>query len=192
MTQPYDTRPEYIERAKIAAKLYDEGTSFRAFHKINGLSTRDVERAFRLGFVEKRTHQEAAKLHRDQHGPTIMGEEARQKTSERMSKHNPGGRSKWFEVAGKKVQGTWERDFALFLEENQVEWIRCKPLTYVLDDKERKYTPDFYLPKYNLYVEIKGYWWGNDKKKMEAVIKQHQDKKFQIVETTDFKNILPL
>lgn len=49
--------------------------------------------------------------------------------------------------------------------------------------KKRHYTPDFYLPKYNMYVEIKGHWWGNDKEKMVTVIEQYPDKQLLIIES---------
>ena len=39
------------------------------------------------------------------------------------------------------------------------EWMRMnkKQFDYVFENKDRKYTPDFYLPGTNEYVEIKGY-----------------------------------
>lgn len=67
-----------------------------------------------------------------------------------------------------------------------IAWERCKPLKYVLDGKTKNYTPDFYLPAFDLYVEIKGRWWGNDRNKMDAVIKQHPDKKFFIIEKEQY------
>lgn len=107
---------------------------------------------------------------------------ARMQTSKRQSEQNSGGKAKWFTVAGKKVQGTWERDFAKRLEDQHIAWRRCESLIYTSDGIEKRYTPDFYLPERNLYVEIKGYWWGNDRHKMDLVLEQHSDKKFIIIE----------
>jgi len=122
--------------------------------------------------------------------PSVMSKEARKRQSKRMSEHNPGGRSKWYEVNGKKVQGTWERDIALKLSEMNIEWERCKPIEYLIDNETKNYTPDFYLPTENIYLEVKGYWWGNDKQKMDNVIKQHPDKKIFIIEEKEFNQIL--
>lgn len=37
-------------------------------------------------------------------------------------------------------------------------WQRCKEsFGYEFENKKRKYTPDFYLPESNEYVEVKGY-----------------------------------
>jgi hypothetical protein len=117
-----------------------------------------------------------------------MGEEARIRTSKRMTKHNPGGKCKWYEVNGIKVQGRWERDFAIYLNTQTIRWQRPKYLKYVKEGTVRRYTPDFYLPDKNLYIEIKGRWWGDDRNKMNLVISQHQDKKFLIIEDTNFSN----
>lgn len=59
-----------------------------------------------------------------------------------------------------------------------------------MDGKVRSYTPDFYLPKENIYLEIKGYWWGDDKRKMEIVVETYKDTKFVIIEKEEYKKIL--
>lgn len=111
-----------------------------------------------------------------------------------MSLHNPGGKCKWFEVAGQKVQGSWERDIALKFEQLKINWNKLKVnsdiLKYIINNIEKSYTPDFYLKEYNLYIEIKGFWWGNDKEKMDAVMDQHPDKKILIIEKKLYKSII--
>ena len=106
--------------------------------------------------------------------------------SEKLSKNNKGGRCKWFEVKKKngeviKVQGTWEVRFANVLSEIDEMWL--KPSLYHTKHsfkwidktgKEHTYTPDFYSPKLDKYFEVKGYWWGNDKEKMECVHQQNE------------------
>jgi hypothetical protein len=111
--------------------------------------------------------------------------ESKQKMSICASKNNRGGKCKWFEVIklnGEKykVQGTWERLFSSVLNIIDENWIKPgvgnKEHTYKwIDDDctEHNYTPDFYSPKLNKYFEVKGYWWGNDKRKMELVLSQH-------------------
>lgn len=120
--------------------------------------------------------------------------ESRRKIGEKLSINNKGGRAKWYDVAGQRVQGTWERDIALKLEEMKIKWIKLKTnrdtLKYVMDGKIRSYTPDFYLEDYNLYLEIKGFWWGNDKEKMRIVLETHKDKNIFIVEKEQFNKIM--
>ena len=112
--------------------------------------------------------------------PRLNGEEARAKTSERMSLHNPGGRTKWYKVNGISVQGTYERDFALALENQLIKWEKIKTnnhlFKYEKNGKIKSYAPDIFIPSMNLYVEIKGYWWGDDENKMKLVKEQHEDK----------------
>lgn len=126
--------------------------------------------------------------------PSRMGKEAREKLSERQSLQNSGGRSKWFEVNGVKVQGTWERDVAIKLNEMCVEWVKPKTnkfiFKYEMDGKIRSYSPDFYLPEFDVYLEIKGYWWGRDREKMDLVASQYPDKRIVIVEKREFELIV--
>lgn len=121
-------------------------------------------------------------------------EESKRKISQKLSINNKGGRSKWYDVAGQKVQGTWEKNVALKFEELGIKWKKLKTnkdtLEYVMDNKIRCYTPDFYLSTYNVYLEIKGHWWGRDKEKMDIVLKTHTDKNIVIVEKEQYEKIL--
>ena len=120
--------------------------------------------------------------------------ETRRKISEKLSINNKGGRSKWYEVAGQKVQGTWERNVALKFEELGIKWIKLKTnkgtLEYVMDDKVRCYTPDFYLPEYNVFLEVKGCWWGRDREKMDIVLETYPDKNIVIIEKEQYDKFL--
>ncbi len=111
--------------------------------------------------------------------------EARKILSEKQSLNNSGGKSKWFDVAGKRVQGTYEKQFAEQLEVEGILWEKVKTnnhiFKYVWEGKVRSYAPDFYLSELNLYVEIKGFWWGNDENKMIAVKEQHADKNLVVI-----------
>lgn len=121
-------------------------------------------------------------------------DETKQKISEKLSVNNKGGRAKWYDVAGQRVQGTWEQQVALKLEELGIKWIKLKTnkdvLKYVMDGKVRSYTPDFYLQDYSVYLEVKGFWWGRDKEKMQLVKEAHKDKNIVIVERDMYERLL--
>lgn len=121
-------------------------------------------------------------------------EESKRKISQKLSINNKGGRAKWYEVAGQKVQGTWERNVALKFEELGIEWKKLKTnkdvLEYVMDNKIRCYTPDFYLPSYNVFLEVKGRWWGRDREKMDIVLKTYPDKNIVIIEKEQYEKFL--
>lgn len=116
------------------------------------------------------------------------------KISKKLSINNKGGRAKWYTVAGQRVQGTWERDIAYKLEELCIEWYKLKTnkhtLQYVMDNKIRSYTPDFFLPAYDIYLEVKGFWWGRDKEKMELVQQAHPQVRICIIEKEQFDSIM--
>ena len=59
-----------------------------------------------------------------------------------------------------------------------------------MDGKLRHYTPDFYLPEYDVLLEVKGHWWGRDREKMDIVLKTHTDKNIVIVEKEHYEKIL--
>ena len=116
--------------------------------------------------------------------------------SKRMSQKNRGGRCKWYEVDGRRVQGTWERDLAMKMDELGIEWKRLAARgnrTWRYADgsgKVRRYSPDFYLPALELQLEVKGYWWGNDRQKMDWVQAQNPEARIRIVEGELFRELL--
>lgn len=65
---------------------------------------------------------------------------------------------KWYTVNNGikdiKVQGNWEKTVAEWLNSLDIKWDR-KRISY---DKTRTYTPDFWLPDYNFYIEVKGWF----------------------------------
>ena len=123
-----------------------------------------------------------------------MSEAARKKLSLEQSLNNRGGKCKWFEYKGQKLQGTWEFNIAKKLDELDIDWYKPKlhrdVWQYTLDGKLKSYTPDLYLPQHDIYLEIKGYWWGNDKNKMTAVVRENADKKLLIIQKEEYEKIM--
>lgn len=123
--------------------------------------------------------------------PTFLGrhhtEETKRKISKSISLNNHGGRCKWYNYNGINLQGTWELAIAKKLDQFSISWIKTKEKRYILEyiDNNKKlhsYNPDFYLKDYNCFLEIKGYWWGKDKRKMELVMQQNPNVKIKIIE----------
>jgi len=157
-----------------------------------GLSKSTDDRVLKMSNSLSKTMKE--KVETGEFVPRVMSELARKKLSESQSLHNRGGKCKWYVVSGVKVQGTWERDLAVKFDDIGISWIKPKTnndlFKYTINGKERSYAPDFYLPEYDIYLEIKGYWWGNDKDKMRAVIEQNPSKKIVIIEKKDYYRLL--
>lgn len=69
--------------------------------------------------------------------------------------HLRGGKRKYGEYF---VDSQWEIDAIKYFEFHQILFERkCGFFQYYFDGSERKYFPDFYLPSYDVYVEVKGY-----------------------------------
>lgn len=125
--------------------------------------------------------------------PRQITEEEKANLSSRMSSHNPGGKCRWYDVGTEKVQGRWERDLALKMNELQIAWTKRNQdrISYTDDTgKVRNYTPDFFLSELNLFLEIKGFWWGDDRTKMKQIASQHPQVVIVIVERALFQNLL--
>lgn len=79
------------------------------------------------------------------------------------SHSNVSGRVKSFDFLDSfnnkiKMKGKWELKFAVFLNDKNIKWTNViKPFPYFWNDSWHLYFPDFYLPDFNVYVEIKGY-----------------------------------
>lgn len=72
--------------------------------------------------------------------------------------HNSFGKSKLVEYNGISFHGNWEVEFAKFLDKHKISWIRStKKFNYIFENKNRFYTPDFYLTDLDIYIEVKGY-----------------------------------
>lgn len=89
------------------------------------------------------------------------------------------------EYSGIDLHGSWELSYAKFLDQKNVRWQRCKErFPYTYENKVRYYTPDFYLPDSNEYVEIKGYETEKDRIKWSQF-----PGKLIILKEKDLKNL---
>ena len=123
-----------------------------------------------------------------------LSEEHRQKISNTVKNkvlnnewHVSLARKMHHNYKGADLHGTWELAYAKWLDSQNILWERTKTkFPYVYKDKLRHYTPDFYLPTEDIYIEIKGY----STKKDEAKWSQFPaDKKLQILLYDDLINL---
>ena len=86
------------------------------------------------------------------------------------SSSNVNGRVKKVEYNGTILDSQWEVDFAKYCDNNNIVWGRPnKGFEYLYKNKTRIYYPDFYLPDYNVYVEVKGYKRDKDEYKWKTI-----------------------
>lgn len=86
---------------------------------------------------------------------------------------NPNSNVKWFIVNNGirdiKVQGKWELTIANWLNSNNIKWDRIR----IKYDGHRTYTPDFWLPEFNFFIEVKGWLRNEDIIKMNKVVMEN-------------------
>lgn len=83
---------------------------------------------------------------------------------------NKNGRVKKYKFKDVSLDGSWELLVAKYLDENNINWIRPnKGISYIWNDSQHKYFPDFYLVDFDFYLEIKGYETNRDKEKYKVV-----------------------
>jgi predicted nuclease of restriction endonuclease-like RecB superfamily len=75
---------------------------------------------------------------------------------------------------GSKVlmDSTWEVAMAERLDHLKISWDRREDMKLPYFSKagrKRNYIPDFYLPDYDIYIEVKGYWTDAARHKMTSV-----------------------
>jgi hypothetical protein len=75
------------------------------------------------------------------------------------------------------------------LTEMSIRWIRNIRLRY-FNEYWHTYTPDFYLPIMNAFIEVKGYYPDEDKLKMQLVLKYNPDVKIYFIGQCQYKEFL--
>jgi hypothetical protein len=99
--------------------------------------------------------------------------------------HNSFSKSRTHEYKGIKLYGTWELNYAKWLDLNNINWSRPKEkFKYILNNIERNYTPDFYLIDEDCYIEIKGYETEKDREKWKQFTK-----KLKVLKGKDLKEL---
>ena len=75
----------------------------------------------------------------------------------------------------------WEANFAKWCDSSGIKW-KYEPKTFelVLNNKKVNYIPDFYLPEFDCYIEIKGYWRFNAKDKVNQFLKTYTDINYKL------------
>lgn len=111
--------------------------------------------------------------------------EARTRSLQHEHLDKPYAHIKWYKVKNIKgeefsVRGHWEENVALQLNKLGIYWIKSKPLKY-FSEYWHNYTPDFYVPEKDVYIEVKGAYPIADQKKMKLVVEYNKDKRIYFI-----------
>jgi hypothetical protein len=101
------------------------------------------------------------------------------------TKNNVVGRVKNIDYNGVKLKGKWELIVAKWLDDNQINWEHeTKSFEYEWNGV-RNYYPDFYLPDFDFFIEVKGYVTDRDLSKWKNITNL---KVFKLSEINKIKN----
>lgn len=136
----------------------------------------------------------------------VMSDKTKQKISEAMMGKHAGSKNPMFGRSGKSsptfgrimnipskvvynntnMRSIWEVNFAKWLHLSNVKW-KYESKTFDLGDCT--YTPDFYLPEFDCYIEIKGYLTDYARNKINKFKKLYNDINFKLYKEKKLKQI---
>ena len=101
------------------------------------------------------------------------------------TKNNVVGRVKNIDYNGVKLKGKWELIVAKWLDDNQIKWEHETNSFEYEWNGIRNYYPDFYLPDFDFFIEVKGYVTDRDLSKWKNITNL---KVFKLNEINKIKN----
>ncbi len=92
-------------------------------------------------------------------------------------------RGEWYTLPnGNKIwlRSSFEMRVAKILTERNIRW-EYEPIAFPLENIEKTYRPDFYLPDYDLWLEVKGWMRPSAQEKIDAFFIQYPDKNLTVL-----------
>lgn len=166
----------------------DSGGSYSSISTKFGIPSNYIFKARKAGLIRFKSRSESLKMWSKKRGSlagkantTVSECQRREKIRRNVNSRyengwqQSGGKCKFFKVSNCvgetfQVQGTWEKTFVEYLNDNGVLWRKnyaTFPYTDV-DGRRRLYIPDFTLPDYHEFVEVKGYETETDRYKWRS------------------------
>ncbi len=85
---------------------------------------------------------------------------------------------------GRTYRSRWEARYAYYLDLQGLTFEYEKHIIPYVDTTGHRhhYIPDFWVPAWNSYVEVKGYWLPESQGKMRLIYEQHADLQILLIE----------
>lgn len=180
-------------------KFYDDNHTFRDVQQKYNFSSHSLAKCIKLGLLKTRPSWETSRIlgHYDNVKHT---EETKDKISKGMRKAVLEGRQKTPRPYGtygttirhtswlgneEVLHGGWELKVAKYMDEQKINWCKSKEhFTYLFEEKEHEYFPDFYLKDYDLFIEVKGQVMPKDLEKWKQF-----SRKLLVIDQKTIKNL---
>jgi hypothetical protein len=132
----------------LIQKAYDDGRSAAELCKLFGITFTHISKASKMGKFKSRTRHETMKLRGTYRSVLAENDNLRwkRKTYEAIDSYG----------AAVLLESRLEVTFAELCNKLEIKW--KKDIQYKLSNN-RRYTPDFYLPDYNIHVDPKARFW---------------------------------
>lgn len=108
----------------------------------------------------------------------------RGKNSPRFGKIASHGKGEYYKNI--YMRSSYETAFAKWCDKNNIKW-QYEPKTFDLGTTT--YTPDFYVPIYACYIEIKGWWRDDAKKKFKLFKKLYTEEEIVVLTQKELKKL---
>lgn len=145
--------------------------------------------------MSKENRSNAQKEVQKRRGKWNMSNEAKAKISKSRilqiaQKGINHGKGEWYYRNNKTkvyLRSSYEIGFAQFLDASDIDW-EYEPKAFMMEivyrgeNKTTSYRPDFYLPEYGRYIEVKGYWYDLAKVKFQAFLSQYPEIEIDVYE----------
>ena len=144
--------------------------SFESGQKLGNHITKCQENPdFKLIDLNRRKKLSIATKNRSPEFKKMIGKKISKTIQEKVKNgtwHFSFSKTRCHDYKNVRLYGTWELKYAIYLDSKNIIWEQNKKrFPYIYNGKQRYYIPDFYLPKENCYVEIKGYETEKDRSK---------------------------
>jgi hypothetical protein len=97
------------------------------------------------------------------------------------------------EDLGFYVRSSWEANYSRLLKFLGTEY-KYEPKRFIVKDSNNKiifsYLPDFYLPEFKKYIEVKGYWYKSSREKFDKLLEYFPDLKIDLLVEQDYKKLI--
>lgn len=173
------------EGKKIANDYLKKGQSIRSIHRKYKFSRKYIRNILKGQNVKIKTNPEAKR----------EIDELKRINNIRHPNYKKkppvgAGHCFWYLYQGVTYQGSWELRVGWWLIKDNIRFFchtGVKQFSYIMDGQQYTYCPDFYIPKWDQYIEVKGYFSDYEKRKMDIIKETYPEIKIDIYDKEKLK-----
>lgn len=99
------------------------------------------------------------------------------------------GRKFWSKETQCEMRSSWEVEIARILTELNIRFL-YEPKRFYYRKERESYLPDFYLPDQDVWIEVKGYYDNQSRRRQKLFAKYNKDQVLFMIFEKEYKAIL--